>query len=318
MLGQNAQVDEAKPIVLIVDDSLDVHRLLKARLRNEDLDFISAMSGSEGLQAAITRQPSLILLDLDMPGMDGFEVLRSLKDNSETVQIPIVVLSGLQSAHDKVTAFDLGAVDYITKPFDLAELRVRMRSALRLNRLVKMLAQRAQIDGLTGLWNRAFFDRRWGEEHSRAVRHPRPLSVAMIDLDQFKSINDNFGHPAGDAVLQGVAKVLLRELRSSDILCRYGGEEFVLIMPDTAPENAGALCDRLRQAIQSVSWPRHPERPVTVSCGVAGTLGPTTVTPEHWIEIADANLYTAKRSGRNKVISSDVSQTQVGTPRLAS
>jgi len=139
----------------------------------------------------------------------------------------------------------------------------------------------------------------------------------MLDIDSFKSINDNFGHPAGDAVLQGISRLLSRELRSSDILCRYGGEEFVLIMPDTNAENAGALCDRLRLGIQAMSWTRHPERSVTVSCGVAGSDGLTVVTPEAWIEIADANLYAAKRSGRNQVVVSDVNKGPVSVPRIA-
>lgn len=300
------QLDESKPVVLIVDDSQDVHRLLKARLRTEDIEFISATSGEEGLALAIERQPLLTLLDLDMPGMDGFEVLRILKDNPATVQIPIIILSGLQSAQDKVTAFDLGAVDYVTKPFDMAELRVRVRSALRMNQLLRMLAQRAQIDGLTGLWNRAYFDARWAEEFARAVRHGRPASVAMIDVDHFKSVNDGFGHPAGDAVLQGLARLLHRELRQSDIACRFGGEEFVIILSDTSASAAVAMCDRIRLTIADMTWPRHPERKVTASFGVAGCDGVPNVTAERWIEIADQNLYAAKRGGRNRVVGCDV------------
>jgi diguanylate cyclase (GGDEF)-like protein len=317
MLNANAPTEDSKPIVLIIDDSMDVHRLLKARLRNEEIEFVSTLNGTDGLQTALARQPSLVLLDLDMPGVDGFEVLRSLKENKDTVQIPVIVLSGMQSPQDKVTAFDLGAVDYVTKPFDLAELRVRLRSALRVNQLVKMLAQRAQIDGLTGLWNRAYFDRRWSEEYGRSKRNPRALSIAMLDIDHFKSINDNFGHPAGDVVLQGVAKLLVREVRAADIACRYGGEEFMLIMPDTSPTDAESLCERLRTNIQNLSWPRHPDRPVTVSFGVAGCSGAPSVSSEAWIELTDANLYAAKRSGRNKVVASDVNKSARATARLA-
>lgn len=299
--------DGARPSVLVIDDSQDVHRLLRARLRSEELDIISASAGSEGLSAARERCPAIILLDLDMPGMDGFEVLRSLKEDTATSQIPVIVLSGLQSSQDKVTAFDLGAVDYITKPFDLTELRVRVRSALRLQQLVQMLAQRAQIDGLTGLWNRAFFDRRWAEEVSRSLRHARPLSVAMIDLDHFKSVNDSYGHPAGDAVIVGLARVLQREIRASDIACRYGGEEFALIMPDAGPADARTLCERVRQSLEAVSWTRHPERKITASLGLAGMTGSSTLTLEAWIETADKNLYAAKRTGRNRVVCTDVS-----------
>lgn len=308
------QLDDSKPTVLIIDDSQDVHRLLKARLRAEDIEFVSATTGEEGVALAKERLPLLALLDLDMPGMDGFEVLRALKDDPTTVQIPVIILSGLQSAQDKVTAFDLGAVDYVTKPFDMAELRVRVRSALRLNQLLRMLAQRAQIDGLTGLWNRAYFDARWAEEFARATRHGRAASIAMIDVDHFKSINDGFGHPAGDAVLQGVAKLLHRELRQSDIACRYGGEEFVIILADTSAAAATAMCDRIRNAIADVAWPRHPERKVTASFGVAGCEGVPKVTAEKWIEIADQNLYTAKRSGRNRVVGCDVNTGTLPAP----
>ena len=294
------------PAVLVIDDSPDVHRLLKARLRHEELDLRAATSGKAGIDAAKGSKPAIILLDLDMPDMDGFEVLRVLKNDPTTVHIPVIVLSGLQSSQDKVTAFDLGAVDYITKPFNLTELRVRVRSALRMHRLVQMLAQLAQIDGLTGLWNRAHFDKRWSDEIASGQRHQRSLSLAMIDVDHFKSINDTYGHPAGDAVLQGMARIVQRECRQEDIACRYGGEEFALIMPDTTPADAIIVCERMRTALAEVVWPRHPERTITVSMGLAGSSAPAALSAAEWIEAADRNLYTAKKSGRNRVVMSDV------------
>jgi two-component system cell cycle response regulator len=302
MHNQPIQIDEGQPTVLVVDDSPDVHRLLKARLRHEELELLVAMSGKEGLAAAKERHPAIVLLDLDMPDVDGFEVLRHLKNDPDTLHIPVIVLSGLQSAQDKVTAFDLGAVDYITKPFNLTELRVRVRSALRMHRLVEMLSQRAQIDSLTGLWNRAYFDRRWNDEVSGALRHGRPLSLAMMDIDHFKSINDTYGHPSGDAVIQGLAKILTREPRQEDVACRYGGEEFALIMPDTAPGDALNLCERIRQAMRDVIWPRHPEKKITISIGMAGAERAGDLTAAAWLEMADKNLYQAKRNGRDQVV----------------
>jgi diguanylate cyclase (GGDEF)-like protein len=307
MIPPNLPVEEAKSLVLVIDDSPDVHRLLKARLRQEAVDLLHAENGPDGIKLATETSPVVILLDLDMPEMDGFEVLRALKDNPKTLEVPVIILSGLQSPQEKVTAFDLGAVDYITKPFDLTELRVRVRSALRMYRLLQMLSQRAQIDGLTGLWNRAYFQTRWSEEVSRSSRHNRPLSVAMFDADHFKSINDTYGHPAGDSVLQGIGKVLQREARTSDICARYGGEEFVVIMPDTAPNDAKVFCERVRVAIESVAWPRHPERKVTCSIGIAGAAESVLLTPEQWIELADRNLYAAKKGGRNQSVLTDVS-----------
>ncbi len=299
--------DETRPTVLIIDDSADVHRLLKVRLKHEEIDFLSAERGAPGIQLARDHRPTLVLLDLDMPEMDGFQVLRALKDHNETQHIPVIVLSGQQSPQDKVTAFELGAVDYITKPFEFTELRVRVRSALRMHQLVQMLAQKAQIDGLTGLWNRTYFDNRWTEEHARATRHGHPISVAVLDVDHFKSVNDTFGHPAGDAVLQGLAKIARREARNTDLACRYGGEEFVLIMPDTRAHEAEILLERVRAAVEATVWPRHPQRTVTISVGIVGATGVTPASAAEWIEAADRNLYAAKHGGRNRVVTTDLS-----------
>jgi len=302
------------PVVLLIDDCEDVHRLLKTRLRFEAFDISGALTGAEGLALAGRLKPAIILLDLDMPDMDGFEVLRRLKDDPDASDIPVLVISGMHSPHDKVTAFDLGAVDYITKPFDLTELRMRVRSAMRTRQLVLMLAQKAQIDGLTGLWNRAYFDRRWSNETSRVKRYDGALSLSLLDLDHFKAINDTYGHPAGDEVLQTFAQLMLQEIRQSDVACRYGGEEFVIIMPDTGPRDASAVCERIRARLEATVWPRHPSRPLTVSVGIVGASGPTAMTAKKWLERVDALLYEAKSAGRNRVRVSDVT---LRPPRIA-
>jgi diguanylate cyclase (GGDEF)-like protein len=308
----NVQPDyspDAKPVVLVIDDSADVHRLLRARLSQEELSFVSAYSGAEGLIAAERMQPSLITLDLNMDGMDGFEVLRQLKAKPITQQIPVIILSTQASREDKVKAFDLGAVDYVAKPFEFTELRVRVRSAIRVHQLVQMLAQKAKVDGLTGLWNRAFFDGRWAEEFARASRYGQPLSVMLIDCDRFKSINDDFGHPAGDSLLQGLARIIQRECRQTDLACRYGGEEFIVIMPGTDADEATVLAERIRVGVESATWPRHPQRRVTLSAGVVGCSGAPAVSADGWIEAVDQNLYRAKKEGRNRVISSRIAAT---------
>lgn len=298
--------EEQAPVALLIDDSPDVHRLLAMRLRSDGIDVVSATNGAEGVRIAEETIPSVVLLDIDMPEMDGFEVLRTLKDTEATLHIPVIMLSGLHSPHDKVTAFDLGAVDFITKPFDVTELRVRVRSALRVSFLLRMLSQRAQIDGLTGLYNRAHFDARWEEAASGCARHGRPLSIALIDLDHFKSINDTYGHPAGDAALQGLSKLLLRECRTSDIACRYGGEEFSLIMPETGPSAAETVCERIRHALSEFTWPKHPERSITCSIGIVGSDGPCATAASAWIEAADRNLYRAKNEGRNRIVTTTI------------
>jgi len=304
---------ENKPLVLLIDDSVDVHRLLHVRLRQEQIELVGTTKANEGMDMARARKPATILLDLDMPGMDGFEVLRAIKDDPATNSVPVIVLSGKAGSEDKVTAFDLGATDYVTKPFDLAELRARLRATLRLDRLLRLLAERADVDGLTGLGNRAAFDKRWAEKVAECRRYGAPLSLALLDVDFFKRINDTYGHPAGDQVLVGLAQFLQNESRSPDVACRYGGEEFALIMPNTAPQEAFVVTERIRVALSQIVWGRHPDATVTVSIGLVGASGTAAeTTPVQWVEAADRNLYAAKRGGRNRCVTTDLST--VGAP----
>ncbi len=316
MTNPDLQLDEQKPTVLVIDDSPDVHRLIKARMKQEEVEICGYTDPRLGLEHARSTPPAVILLDLDLstvPNMDGFEVLRALKDHPATHHVPVIIVSGLTSLQDKITAFELGAIDYVVKPFEFTEFRIRVRSALRVNRLLTMLSTRAQLDGLTGLWNRAHFDSRLSEELARSARAASPLSIAMADCDFFKSINDTFGHPAGDSVLQGLAKILKHECRQSDAVCRYGGEEFVILMPDTKPADAAAVCERIRAAIQNTTWPRHPERKVTTSFGVVGLNATGAIDAGTLVEAVDKALYTSKKTGRNKV-----TVTELGTPVTSS
>lgn len=289
------------PKLLLIDDSQDIHMLIRQRLRSEGIEVISAENGVDGLRLAGEESPSLILLDLSMPVMDGFEVLRSLKDDPATSQIPIIVLSGRDDAEDKVQGFDLGAIDYVCKPFDMTELRARVRSALRIAELMQLLAQRAQIDGLTGLWNRSYFDERIAAELSSAKRSGVPIALAMCDIDHFKSLNDTHGHPAGDAVLQGFGTLLTDTLRRDDVACRYGGEEFAIILRNSDAKAAATVIDRIRRKLAQTVWPRHPERAVTASFGVCDRTTPPSEEASAWIETADKSLYQAKTLGRNRV-----------------
>ena len=300
------QLDSTDPMILIVDDCPSAHRLFRASVPSDPLRIEGAMSGQDGLIKAEVFQPDLLLLDLNMPGMDGFEILKALKNNATTRDISVIVVSGNGKPKDKVRAFDLGAVDFIVKPFEMSELRARMQVALRTQQMVKMLAQRAQIDGLTGLYNRSYFDQRWHEEHQRASRSGQPLSLALIDLDKFKAINDTFGHSAGDEVLIGIASMIQRTLRAGDIPCRFGGEEFVVILPETTPKHAALFCERIRTQCEAMHWSRHPERAVTLSVGVTGTDVPGVHPRDDWVDEADRNLYAAKASGRSIIKTSDL------------
>jgi len=287
--------------ILIIDDAEDAHVLLRKKLGDEGYATISAYDGREGLAEARASEPALIILDLDMPTMDGFEVLRELKDDETLMHTPVIVLSGSSNSQDMITGLELGAVDFVSKPFDFAELRARVRSAIRIHKLMGMLAQRAQIDGLTGLWNRAYFDRQLATEISDCRRSGRPLTLAFCDLDRFKSINDSYGHPAGDAVLEGFGRILQSELRQHDLACRYGGEEFAIILRGTTAEEAESVLERVRVRLERQAWPLHPERAVTASFGLASWLGEGE-SAEGLVTRADAALYQAKSRGRNRVL----------------
>jgi diguanylate cyclase (GGDEF)-like protein len=233
--------------------------------------------------------------------MNGFELLTKLKEDNETQNIAVIFISATVEPMDRVRGLDMGAIDFITKPFDALELKARVRSALRTQYLVKMLEQRAQLDGLTGLWNRRYFDQRLEQEISEAKRHKRVLTLALCDVDRFKRLNDQFGHPFGDMVLEKVAQILSGG-RTSDIVCRYGGEEFGLIFSSTNIERGREVTERLRVAIEEAAWPGNPDLVVTASFGVCDTeCLDGDLTPEAMLKAADMALYKAKQNGRNCV-----------------
>lgn len=294
-----AQHQHHIPRLLAIDDSSLIHRLLKTRLKHERLEIHHAECGKDGLAMAKALLPDVILLDVDMPDMDGFELLRELKADNITHDIPVIFVSGTVDTTSKVRGLETGAIDFIAKPFDIAELKARVRSAVRIRSLIKMLAQRAQLDGLTGLWNRAYFDSRLTQELSEAQRHGSPLSLVMCDLDHFKELNDTYGHPFGDHVLEEFAD-LLNHGREGDIACRYGGEEFVVIMPHTAAPEAARVAERLRSELERRLWLNHNKLIVTASFGVSDLSLVGEQSVEALIASADRALYKAKEK-RNTV-----------------
>jgi len=289
------------PRVLAIDDSELIHRLLHARLKNERLVLHSAMNSRDGLRMAECLIPEMILLDIALDEMNGFEVLRRLKENVKTRDIAVIFISATSSSSDRVQGLDLGAVDFITKPFEINELIARVRNALRTQHLVKMLERHAQIDSLSGLWNRRHFDQRLQQEICLAQRFDRPLSLIMCDVDGFKRLNDQFGHPFGDLVIERIAQILSTG-RTSDIACRYGGEEFGVILPSTNAERAHEVADRQRLLIERQGWAGHPDLVVTASFGVADIQDFSEgATAEQLVAAADRALLQAKKSGRNRV-----------------
>jgi diguanylate cyclase (GGDEF)-like protein len=294
------------PRILSIDDSELMHRLLRARLQLEQIEICCATTGEEGLRMALELKPDVILLDIELEGIDGFEVLQRLKEDARTRDIAVIFISASTETMDRVRCLDLGAVDFISKPFDMAELKARLRSAIRVQQVLRTLSQRAQLDGLTALWNRAFFDQRLATEVMQARRLGHPLSLILTDIDHFKSVNDRFGHPFGDEVLAFFATVLSNR-RSNDIACRYGGEEFAIILPEVASHDALAVAEDVRQRFEQHSWRRHPDLVLTASFGVADlTMIGASGTPGDLVARADLALYGAKRSGRNRVSCEDM------------
>lgn len=291
--------------ILVIDDSPEIHDLLEVRLRPEAVRLLHVTSASKAMDTALSCRPDLILLDLDMPGISGMELCQALKADPSTSLIPIIFLTGTSDVQTKVRGFDLGAVDYVIKPFDTAELRARVRAALRTKRYLDLLSARAQIDGLTGLYNRSYFDRQLEQEISAASRYGRRVSLALIDLDHFKQVNDTFGHPFGDLVLQRCGEAVLACVRSTDAACRYGGEELAVVMTETPLDRARTAAERIREQIASIPLsPRGTPFSVTASIGLASTelFAPSSrLTPMALLEAADQALYEAKRGGRDRV-----------------
>jgi two-component system, cell cycle response regulator len=285
--------------ILVIDDSPEIHSLVKARLGKEQVAILSAYDGESGLIAAREHRPDLILLDIDMPGRDGFEICVDLKSDSMTSNIPVIFLSAAASTSEKIRGLEVGATDYVTKPFDAAELLARVRVSLRTRRMVDSLSHKAMIDGLTGLWNRTYLEAHTTIELAAARRSAKPLACIMADVDHFKSVNDTYGHSFGDEVLREVGRVLTHSCRAEDIVCRYGGEEFTVLLPDTSLERAAELAERLRLAIEGRPFVCR-DMPVNVTCSF-GVANLRERIPPSVIELADAALYQAKRSGRNRV-----------------
>jgi two-component system cell cycle response regulator len=291
-------------IVLAIDDSPDIHRLLEVRLRPEGLVLQHALSSEEGLAKALAIKPDLILLDVDMPLLSGFEVCQRLKDDPVTASIPVIFLTGASAVQTKVQGFDLGAVDYVVKPFEPAELRARVRAALRTKRFQDLLAARSHVDGLTGVWNRTYFNQRFGEEIAAAKRYGRVVSLIMLDLDHFKGHNDSFGHPFGDQVLQAVGDILHAVLRATDAPCRFGGEEFALILTETDENGAQVTAERVRRQIEQCEFrPKDRQIHVTASLGLASSaiFDAKSLDVPSLLIAADDALYRAKHEGRNRV-----------------
>ncbi|HUQ48027.1 MAG TPA: PleD family two-component system response regulator [Gemmatimonadaceae bacterium] len=309
-----------KKKILVVDDHEDNVEVLRARLESRGYDVEGAMNGQEALDTVSRWCPDLVLLDVMMPDMDGLEVVRRLKANPDLPFIPVIMQTALDSTERMVAGLEAGADDYVTKPINFAELEARVRSLLRIKKLQQELSEREKelseannkltlislTDGLTGVDNRRALEQRLHEMFEHSLRLHEPVSVVMCDIDHFKTVNDTYGHAAGDEVLKQFAGILKEEAREIDRVGRYGGEEFLLLLPGTVLDAAVTFAERLRQRVDTHTFSYEGGTlKRTVSFGVASWPHPKIKGREGMLKAADDALYVAKESGRNRVVRFD-------------
>lgn len=310
-------MNERKSKILIVDDERPNIHVLNAILQDE-CDISVALNGKQALKQAVgKKKPDLILLDIQMPDMDGFEVCRRLTANPETQDIPIIFITAISNEKDEAQGFAIGAVDYITKPFGPAVVLARIRAHLELKRKRDILKSLSTKDGLTAIANRRRFEEFFEFEWQRCVRSGEPIALIMADIDHFKLYNDHYGHAAGDECLREVAKTLAAMVvRQTDLAARYGGEEFACVLPNTNLAGALAVAEKMRQAVQELGIP-HAFSPTATSLTLS--LGVTAASPKNvslarqgLFQAADQALYAAKAGGRNQVASGNNLAGQTG------
>jgi diguanylate cyclase (GGDEF)-like protein len=306
-------MDPKKKRILVVDDHEDNIELLRARLEARGYEIHAASDGQAALDQVERVTPDLILLDVMMPKMDGMEVVRRLKANKNLPFIPVIMQTALDTTANKVEGLDAGADDYITKPINFAELEAKVNALLRIKNLQNELSvlndklKRISLtDGLTEIDNRRCLEERLHEMWEHSVRLHEPIALIMCDIDKFKSVNDKFGHQAGDSVLKEVAKLLKDEARQIDRVGRYGGEEFLLILSGTVLDAAVTFADRLREKVEGHTFTyTGGTLRRTISCGVAASPHPRVKDQEALLKAADEALYVAKETGRNRVVRFD-------------
>ncbi|RPI01030.1 MAG: PleD family two-component system response regulator [Calditrichaeota bacterium] len=306
------------PKILVVDDIPVNIQLLQAFLATQNYKTFIARNGEEALQQVETVEPDLILLDVMMPKMNGFETCRQLKKSEKAKYTPIIMVTALNEIESKIRGIEAGADDFISKPFNKLELLARVRSLLRvkmlhdqlqekisqLERAKERLRELALTDGLTGLYNYRHFKDVLSMEVRRAERHRISFSLIMFDIDYFKQYNDTHGHLAGDKVLQGIASLVSNNIRKIDVAARYGGEEFAVILPNTPAANARIVAEKLRKLVEQFPFEfqeTQPNNRITISVGVSSypTGGRTFET---LVACADKRLYLAKARGKNIVV----------------
>lgn len=292
-----------KPTILVVDDMTTTLLLLHDLLK-DTYEVKIAKSGTKALE--ILESPNdidLILLDIEMPEINGYDVCKRIKNNETIKNIPIIFITGRTSQEDEEYGLNLGAIDYITKPFNKAIVKLRIKNYLDLKIKNDMLEKLSMYDGLTNIRNRRYFDETFEKTFSEIKRDKKSLAVLMIDIDFFKLYNDNYGHGQGDETLRKVAKALEKTIkRASDFVARYGGEEFVILLKDINKDGVEAVANNLLNAIRELKITHEfskIENYVTVSIGASFYNSSSDITKLELLLKADETLYSVKNSGRN-------------------
>ena len=289
--------------ILVVDDAMENIQILHAALQDEH-EVLFALDGAKALELARAQRPDLILLDAVMPDMDGHRVLAALRAEMSTRDIPVIFVTALSSPEDETGALEAGAADFISKPVNAAVVRARVRTQLTVKRQADALRALTLTDSLTGVANRRAFSQRIESEWRRCNRAQLPMALILADIDHFKMYNDRYGHQAGDACLEQVARAMARTAgRAQDLVARYGGEEFAILLPQLDAAGAERVAQRLLAELAGMAIPHaaSPTCPVlTVSMGIAAVVPVVGQTSAALIRAADAALYEAKAVGRNR------------------
>ena len=299
--------EKDKQQILIADDERFNLNILVDILK-PDYKVIVAKNGKQALERAKSNPPDLILLDIMMPEMDGYEACKNLKENKQTKDIPVIFITAMKEVGNEAKGFDLGAVDYITKPFKAAIVMARVKVHLKMKWQADMLRKMASIDVLTEIPNRQKFKETFDKEWNRAVRNKTPFSVAFMDIDFFKQYNDAYGHGRGDKCLKEIAQALVDSIRRpTDFVARYGGEEFIAVLPETDISGAMTIAEVMRSNVELLKIPHAQSVPldhVTISIGVSSVFPGSGFSDAALVSVvaaADGMLYKAKAAGRNQV-----------------
>ncbi|MCL2661943.1 MAG: diguanylate cyclase [Oscillospiraceae bacterium] len=289
--------------ILIVDDELLNLKMLRSILHDEYIVF-TAKDGLTAIAIASKEKPDLILLDILMPEMDGYEVLGILKSDSETRHIPVIFITGLDSKTEEEKGLSMDAVDYISKPFSPGIVHLRVKNQIQIVNQIRTIELLSNLDQLTQIPNRRSLDQQLISEWGRSIRENIPLSLLMIDVDKFKVYNDKYGHLQGDTVLQMIAETIVATLqRAGDFAARFGGEEFCVLLPGADMDGAMLVAEQIRKAIETLVFRCEDGTAgkVTISVGVHSLIPNVTDTIPDMIAKADKAMYAAKEAGRNCV-----------------